>query len=62
MASATECREFADESLCWAKTAKSERESAIFLQMAHAWLLAASKLEGHQVRVPHDPKGMCLAR
>jgi hypothetical protein len=49
MASASECPEFAHESLCWAKTARSERESAIFLQKAHAWLLAASKLAGYQV-------------
>ena len=49
MTSASECREFAHESLCWAKTARSERESAIFLQKAHAWLLAASKLAGYQV-------------
>ena len=62
MASPSECRGFAQESLCWAKTAKSERESAIFLQMAHAWLLAASKLEGYQIHVPEDPKGMYLAR
>jgi hypothetical protein len=62
MASPNECRDFAQESLCWAQTAKSERESAIFLQMAHAWLLAAAKLEGRQVHVPEDPKGMFLVR
>ena len=62
MASAMECREYADESLCWAKTARSERESAIFLQMAHSWLLVAMKLEGHQVNVPREPRGLHLVR
>ena len=59
MASPRECREFANESLCWAKTAKSERESAIFLQMAHAWLLAAAKMEDQDV--PGDLKGTTAA-
>ena len=61
MASPNDCRDFAQENLCWAKTAKSERESAIFLQMADAWLVAATKLEGHGANVPDDPKGLYLA-
>ena len=34
MSSSKECREFADECMGWAKTARSERERRIFLQMA----------------------------
>ena len=33
MSSSKECREFADECMGWAKTARSEREQRIFLQM-----------------------------
>jgi hypothetical protein len=36
-----EYREYADECLHWAKTARSEREQRIFLQMAETWLQAA---------------------
>jgi hypothetical protein len=39
--SAKEFREYADECLGWAKTAKSDKERKIFLQMAQAWLEAA---------------------
>ena len=41
MSSSKECREFADECMGWAKTARSEREKRIFLQMAETWLRAA---------------------
>ena len=34
--------EFAEECLVWARTAKSPRERAIFLQMAQTWLEAAT--------------------
>ena len=44
--SAREYREFADECMGWAKTARSERERQIFLQMAQTWLWAAARLEG----------------
>jgi hypothetical protein len=37
-----EYREYADECFGWAKTAKSDRERDIFLQMAQTWLEAAS--------------------
>ena len=51
---APECRENAEESLCLAKTAESERECSIYLQMAHTWLLAAAKLEGRVLNaMPH---------
>ncbi len=36
-------RENADECLGWAKTARSDRERRIFLQMAEAWLEAAAR-------------------
>jgi hypothetical protein len=35
----------ADEHFSWAETAKTERERAIFLQMAAAWLEVAQKWE-----------------
>jgi hypothetical protein len=41
VASAREFRAFADECMEWAKTAKSDREREIFLQMAQTWLQAA---------------------
>jgi len=43
--SATEFRENADECMDWARTARSDRERAIFLQMAETWLQAAALLE-----------------
>jgi hypothetical protein len=39
--SSKEYREFADECMHWAKTARSDREKRIFLQMAETWLKAA---------------------
>jgi hypothetical protein len=46
MASAEEFRDYADECLGWAKTAKSDREREIFLQMARTWLEAAAIASG----------------
>jgi hypothetical protein len=46
MSQAAEYRTFADECLGWAKTARSERERNIFLQMAQTWLNAAVLAEG----------------
>jgi hypothetical protein len=43
--SAKEFREYADECLGWAKTAKSDKERKTFLQMAQAWLEAADLSE-----------------
>lgn len=60
MASANECREFADEFLGWAKAAKSEREREIFLQMAHTWLHVAARLEGRLDSAPRDAKSLYL--
>ena len=45
MSSAEEYREFAEECLGWARTARSERERRIFLPMAEAWLEAAARSE-----------------
>jgi hypothetical protein len=42
--SAKEFREYADECLGWAKTAKSDKDRRNFLQMAQAWLEAADLL------------------
>jgi hypothetical protein len=38
-------REFADEAANWAKAARSDKECALFLQMARTWLEAARALE-----------------
>ncbi len=43
--SAAKFREFAEEHLDWAKTAKSDRERQTFEQMAEAWLEAAALRE-----------------
>jgi hypothetical protein len=45
MSSAEEYREFAEECLGWARTARSDRECRIFLQMAEVWLEAAARSE-----------------
>ena len=47
-----EYREYAAECLEWAKTAKSDREREIFLQMANTWLQAASCAERRTA--PHE--------
>jgi hypothetical protein len=49
VASAREFRALADECMEWAKTAKSDRERAIFLQMAQTWLQAAMLRESRHV-------------
>jgi hypothetical protein len=46
----TEYREYADECVGWAKTAKSDKEREIFLQMAHTWREAAARAETSQAR------------
>ena len=45
MAAAQEFYNYADEHFGWAETAKTERERAIFLQMAAAWLEVAQHWE-----------------
>jgi hypothetical protein len=46
MYSVQELRAYADEHLDWARTARTDRERRIFLQMAWAWLEIAIRLEG----------------
>jgi hypothetical protein len=43
-------REFVDECMHWAKTARSDREKRIFLQMAETWLKAAVLAERREQR------------
>jgi hypothetical protein len=45
VSSAQEFYAYADEHFGWAETAKTEREHAIFLQMAAAWLEVAQNWE-----------------
>jgi hypothetical protein len=49
--SSKEYRDFADECLGWAKTAKSDNERDIFLQMAQVWLEAAMRSEEGPTKV-----------
>jgi hypothetical protein len=48
--SAREFYENAEECFAWARTAKSERERLIFLQMAEAWLDVAHRWEAKEAR------------
>ena len=48
--SAHEFDDYADEHFGWAETAKTERERAIFLQMAAAWLEVAQQWEAESPR------------
>jgi hypothetical protein len=43
VSSAKVYRELADECLGWARTANSDKERRIFLQMAEAWFAAAAQ-------------------
>jgi hypothetical protein len=49
--SSNEFRDFANECLDWAKSAKSDNERDIFLQMAQAWLGAAMRSEDGPTKV-----------
>jgi hypothetical protein len=51
-----EYRGFADECMHWAKTARSDREKRIFLQMAESWLEAAVLAERREQRGVGKPK------
>jgi hypothetical protein len=48
VSSEKEYRAYADECLGWAKTAQTEREREIFLQMAEAWLRVAFIAKGRE--------------
>jgi hypothetical protein len=43
--SAKDFREYADECLGWAKTARSDKDRKSYLQMAETWLRAAAQYE-----------------
>jgi len=61
--SAKDFREYADECLGWAKTAKSDKDRKSYLQMAETWLRAAAQYEklrpsrkrSEAVDRPHPP-------
>jgi hypothetical protein len=50
VSSSKQYREFADECLGWARTARSDRERRIFLQMAETWLQAADLADQRERR------------
>jgi hypothetical protein len=54
--SVSEYRDCANECMDWAKTAKSDRERAIFLQIAQTWLHATTPREGKE----HPPERLPL--
>lgn len=45
MFSQDQFRQFADECIEWARTARSERERKQFLDMARLWMTAAQQIE-----------------
>jgi hypothetical protein len=59
--SSQEFRDFANECLDWAKTAKSDNERDIFLQMAQVWLEAAVRSEVGPTKV-HRARREIIAR
>ena len=59
--SSQEFRDFANECLDWAKSAKSDSERNIFLQMAQIWLEAAVRSEAGPTRV-HRARHEVIAR
>jgi hypothetical protein len=48
VSSEKEYRAYADECLGWAKTAQTEKECEIFLQMAETWMRAALIAKGRE--------------
>ena len=60
VSSAQEFYDKADEHFGWAETAKTERERAIFFQMAAAWLEVAQRWETSATR--RAPKVLCEHR
>jgi hypothetical protein len=61
VSSAEDFYSFADEHFGWAATAKTERERAMFLQMATAWLEVAHRGETARQRAPHRQLGVTAA-
>ena len=63
MLSAEQFYDYADEHFAWAETARTERERAIFLQMAAAWLEVAQRWEtSAKRRCPQLGDGLPQAR
>ena len=62
VASAKECREFAEVCLGWAKNAESDREREILQQLAGTWLHAAARLQGVLDSAPSGPEPRRLQR
>ena len=61
MLSAKEYRELADECLGWARTAKSDKEHRIFLQMAEAWLEVVARRVAQNQSNKEEPRSqVCL--
>ena len=59
MSSAEEFYKNADEHFRWAESAKTDRERAIFLQMAAAWLkVAQNKGEDVKIDTARDRLGL----
>ena len=58
--SAEKFYDYADEHFAWAETARTERERAIFLQMAAAWLEVAQRWETFAAR--RAPQLLCEHR
>jgi hypothetical protein len=52
VSTADEYRGYADECFGWAKSAKTEREREIFIQMAETWLRAAVVASGRELPDP----------
>jgi hypothetical protein len=52
MTTAQEYRQYAEECLRWARTAKSDAERTQFLEMANVWVQAASMKDGAPPTAP----------
>jgi hypothetical protein len=61
VSSVEELRAYADEQLGWAKTARTDRERNIFLQMAKTWLEAAAQADGRTPLTEPLPTGLVNA-
>jgi hypothetical protein len=62
VSSAEEFYKNADEHFRWAESAKTDRERAIFLQMAAAWLKVAQKWEDVTIDTARDRLGLVYLR
>jgi hypothetical protein len=58
MSSPEKYREYVDECMGWAKSAKTDRERKIFLQMAATWLAAAIRLNSFAAGVRVEPRAI----